>query len=207
MVWPMPTVDEIRNSLAAHRPEIRSAKDARRAAVAVVLREVEGSAEVLFIERAHRSDDPWSGHMAFPGGRVDPGDRDDRSAAERETLEEVGVSLDSARYLGRLTDLEGRHSGRPAGLVISAHVYYLQEPRRLVLNSEVREAFWFPISELLDPDRHVDYAHPLAGRIPFPGILVGEPERHVVWGLTYRFLEVLLEIAGRPLPPRWPDLL
>jgi hypothetical protein len=118
----------------------------------------------------------------------------------------VGVPLDSARYLGRLTDLEGRHSDRPAGLVISAHVYHLQEPGRLVLNYEVREAFWFPISDLLDPDRQVDYAHPLAGRTPFPGILVGEPERHVVWGLTYRFLEVLLEIAGRPLPPRWPDL-
>ena len=39
----------------------------------------------------------------------------------------------------------------------------------------------------------------------FPGILVGTPERHVVWGLTYRFLEVFFEIAGKPLPNRWDD--
>jgi hypothetical protein len=32
---------------------------------------------------------------------------------------------------------------------------------------------------------------------------VGGPERHVVWGLTYRFLEIFFEIVGEPLPNRW----
>jgi hypothetical protein len=40
----------------------------------------------------------------------------------------------------------------------------------------------------------------------FPGVLVGEPGRHVVWGLTYRFLERMLEILEHPLQERWGDL-
>ena len=43
------------------------------------------------------------------------------------------------------------------------------------------------------------------GRSSFPGILVGAPDRHVVWGLTYRFLEVFFEVVGDPLPNRWDD--
>ena len=39
----------------------------------------------------------------------------------------------------------------------------------------------------------------------FPAILVGNPERHIVWGLTYRFLEVFFEVVGHPLPDRWSD--
>jgi hypothetical protein len=41
---------------------------------------------------------------------------------------------------------------------------------------------------------------------PYPGIVVGDPVRHVVWGLTYRFLEVFFEIVGRPLADRWGTL-
>ena len=59
---------------------------------------------------------------------------------------------------------------------------------------------------VLDPERHVEYtAHSVEG-VRFPGICVGEPDRHVVWGLTYRFLEVFFEITGRPLPDRWREL-
>jgi 8-oxo-dGTP pyrophosphatase MutT (NUDIX family) len=185
-----------------YEPRILATRGRRIASVAVVLREREGRPQVLFIERARKSGDPWSGHMAFPGGRMEPADPDARRAAERETEEEVGVSLEPAEYLGRLDDLEGRHAGRPAGLVVSAHVYHLPLPPAVVPNEEeVREAFWFPVTELLDPERHVGYALP--GGVEFPGILVGRPERHIVWGLTYRFLEVLLRAVGRPLPERW----
>ena len=69
------------------------AAEHQQAAVAVVLREGDSGSEILFIERSTREDDPWSGHMAFPGGRVEAADANTRAAAERETLEEVGVSL------------------------------------------------------------------------------------------------------------------
>jgi hypothetical protein len=75
-----------------------------------------------------------------------------------------------------------------------------------LLNSEVEDAFWFPLASLLDPDVHVDYPMKRFGMGNFPGLLVGTPERHVVWGLTYKFLEVLLRIVGHPLPDRWGDV-
>jgi len=191
-------IEDIRRSFGEHTPRILSADQYQKAAVAVVLREGEGRRpEVLFIERAYHPADPWSGHMAFPGGRVDSSDATIRSAAERETLEEVGLSLDEADQLGRLDDLEGlRGGGRSAGIVISAFVYHHHSPGPLRVNHEVEEAFWVSLSALSDPARRVEYSHPLVGAETFPGILVGHPDRHVVWGLTYRFVEMFLAVAG-----------
>jgi 8-oxo-dGTP pyrophosphatase MutT (NUDIX family) len=200
----MPSRDDVRRVLAAHRPS--QVEAGARAAVAVVLREGTGGAiEILLIERAHKPGDPWSGHMAFPGGRQDPSDLTARDTAERETFEEVGLELDTAELLGQLDDLEGRHSGRPAGLAISAFVYFVTDPPPFLIQpEEVAAAFWVPFALLTDARAHVDYhfRHEL-GELHMPGIRVGDPEPHVVWGLTYRFLERLLEILGTPIANRW----
>lgn len=199
----VPSLDEIRRALAAHAAATIDAQAAVRAAVAMVLREGSAGPEVLFIERAPRAGDPWSGHMAFPGGRVEPVDAHARGAAERETLEEVGLPLAEAERLGRLDDKPGHPMSR-LDLVISVYVYRVAASARLVTNDEVRSAFWFPIAELPDPGRRV--THAVRG-LPFPGILVGEPQRHVVWGLTYGFLESFFSALGQPLPCRWPPEL
>ena len=203
----MTSLEKIRSSLSAHVPETEPTIVHSDAAVAMILREVRGAPELLFIERAQREGDPWSGHMAFPGGRLDPGDERAQSAAERETLEEVGVDLAGAEVLGRLDDLRGRNAAAPnRGMVISAFVYHLVDPGPLQLNWEVEDAFWFPVAALLDPQRHVEHVVAHHAQMTYPGILVGEPERHVVWGLTYRFLEVFFEVVGQPLPNRWDVL-
>lgn len=203
----MPTLDRIRRSMQSFEAETIARQDVRRAAVALVLREHEGAAEVLFIERATRSGDPWSGHMAFPGGRIEEEDATTRAAAERETFEEVGVSLADADHLGLLAELQGNPRYRPSNLVVSAHVFHVEEPDPIVLEeSEVAHALWFPLPDLLHPERHVDYSTPHVGDTTFPGIVVGEPDRHVVWGLTYRFLDIFLHAIERPLPDRWGDL-
>jgi 8-oxo-dGTP pyrophosphatase MutT (NUDIX family) len=192
-------LDEIRSRLARYAPRTLDPSEARRAAVSVVLRQAAGGPELLFIERAKRAGDPWSGHMAFPGGRMEPADATPRSAAERETFEEVGIALDAADHFGRLDDLEGRHAGRPVELVISAFVYGVGEVGPLVPSDEVEEALWVPIGALTDPARHVDYAYPPAHGAVYPGIVIGDPTRHVVWGLTFRFLQGFFEALGRPL--------
>jgi 8-oxo-dGTP pyrophosphatase MutT (NUDIX family) len=192
-------LDEVRRALAASAPLALSDSAARRAAVAMVLADHADGPSVLFIERASHPGDPWSGHMAFPGGRVEPGDAHPREAAERETLEEVGLALRGAARIGRLDDKQGNPRTQPS-LLISAFVYALPEPVSLAPNHEVREAFWFPLAGLVDPARHVPY---LAHSVEFPGILIGKPERHVVWGLTYSFLESFFRAVGRPLPNRW----
>jgi 8-oxo-dGTP pyrophosphatase MutT (NUDIX family) len=203
----VPRIEEIRSALARYAPALAGRASDRHASVALVLREdrVRG-AEILFIERAEKEGDPWSGHMAFPGGRVDLPHESPEAAAVRETLEEVGLSLAGGERLGRLDDLEGRHAGRSVGMVISGFVYHLPEPGALVMQaSEVREAFWVPVRDLVEPTRQVRRSFHGTGTFEFPGIVVGEPDRHVVWGLTYRFLEVFFRALGRPFPSAWGD--
>jgi 8-oxo-dGTP pyrophosphatase MutT (NUDIX family) len=200
----MPKIEDVRRALAGHRAASRAAP--ARAAVAVVLRPgVADAPELLLIERAEKEGDPWSGHMAFPGGRQSPEDASPRWTAERETLEEVGLDLAPAELLGQLDDLEGRHAGRPTGLVISAFVYHVPEaPPLTVQAEEVQSAFWVPVSLMRDPSRQVDYRFRRGpASLTMPGIRVGEAESHVVWGLTYRFLEEFLALVGQPLPDRW----
>jgi ADP-ribose pyrophosphatase YjhB (NUDIX family) len=192
-------ISDIARRLGAYEPRLVDHAHSR-AAVAVLLRDRGERVDVLFIKRAEFEGDPWSGHMAFPGGRMEAHDPEASDAAIRETREEVGLSLSGAVNLGRLDDLQGR--GDASGLVVSAHVYQLGEPEALRPNHEVAEAFWFPLHELHSPDRQVEYEHPLVEQ-SYPGIVVGNPERHVVWGLTYRFLEDFHRIVGRPLPMRW----
>jgi 8-oxo-dGTP pyrophosphatase MutT (NUDIX family) len=200
----VPSLERIRRALTGYEPLALEVEGRRHAAVALVLREsARGEPEVLFIERAHHEGDPWSGHMAFPGGGVEPGDADAQAAAERETFEEVGIHLGDAERIGRLDDKEGNPLTQPR-LVISAYVFRVRSAVDPVPNHEVREAFWFPVAGLLDPARHVDYRIPRGGPA-FPGILVGVPKRHVVWGLTYNFLESFFHLVGRPLPDRWSD--
>ena len=159
-------------------------------------------AEMLFIERAEHPLDPWSGHMAFPGGRVDPEDPTPRHAAERETLEEVGIDLGAAELIGRLDDVDGAPP-RMNRLVVSAFVYHLEPRHSLRLNHEVSDALWVPVPRLVDRAHHVPFFWPRGQRdMHYPGIVVGDPERQIVWGLTYRFLELFFTALGRPLAPR-----
>lgn len=171
------------------------------AAVTMILRPGPSVPEVLLIERAKREGDPWSGHMAFPGGRAEPGDPSLQGTAERETLEEVGLGLDRGEVIGRLDDLGGR-AAAASKMVVSAYVYQIDEPGRLVIeSSEVADAFWVPLDHLVHPDNHVRYPMQYGQHeIDFPGISVCEQNTRVVWGLTYRFLELFFEIVGTPLP-------
>ncbi len=137
--------------------------------------------------------------MAFPGGRHDDTDRDLQHTAERETAEEVGLSLESARLIGRLDDQTGQRAGQGRQLRIAAFVYEVEGTtgNDLVLNYEVAEAFWVPLAWFEDPSRVIDYRHPPYPEVSFPGVVVGESERHIVWGLTFRFMEAFFGIVGR----------
>ncbi|MEE3325982.1 MAG: CoA pyrophosphatase [Myxococcota bacterium] len=199
----MLTLAHTRAALAQRTPETVSDKSLNRAAVALILRENHAGLEIFFIERSRREDDPWSGHMAFPGGRLEEVDADSRAAAERETMEEVGIPLLDAEYLGVLSDLQGSPRFRQNRLVVTAHVYHSTFMGSPTLDQlEVASAMWVPVSHLIDPKAHVGYTSPTTGDLEFPGIEVGEPGRHVVWGLTYRFLEIFMEAVGNPLPDR-----
>ncbi len=163
------------------------------AAVAVVMREAEQAGpECLLIRRARSARDPWSGHMAFPGGKRDPDDATLLRTAIRETREETGIELDrTARPLGRLASVAPQTRHLPP-LTIVPFVFELLEPVEFRLRvEEVAEALWAPLAELRSPENQATHAF-LAGetRRLFPAI---EVRGRTVWGLTHRILEDLLE--------------
>lgn len=177
--------------------EPRRCVDGPTAAVAAVFRSGAVGTELLFIQRAAKDSDPWSGHMAFPGGRTDPTDADSLATAERETREELALDLsDDSTFLGSLNDLEP--SLRPGGLrAVHCHGYWLDGDRpALTPNYEVADALWVPISVLTDANRHIDYHYPRTNS-SWPGIQLDDPNQ-VVWGLTLRFLADLFDRLDQP---------
>jgi 8-oxo-dGTP pyrophosphatase MutT (NUDIX family) len=162
----------------------------RRAAVAVILR---GPVpEILFIRRAEHPNDPWSGHMAFPGGREEPGDGTLLETAIRETREELSLDLEThARLIGQLEELPAVARGKRTGLMITPYVFELLEGLTVTLrgNYEVAETVWTPLEPLFRGQRATQYPYELAGnRVELPGHDVGG---RIVWGLTHRMLEML----------------
>lgn len=165
-----------------------------RASVALVVRPRGDDLDLLLIRRATREGDPWSGHMALPGGRSGPADADARATAERETWEEVGIDLRrTGTLLGRLDDVEPR-SGAPL-IVVSAFVYEVPAGTEPVWNHEVELAVWVPIDELAAPGAATEYlhAHPDGSDLRFPALVIQE---HVIWGITYRIVTQFLHLAG-----------
>ncbi len=173
-----------------------------KAAVAAVLRDTRGGAELLFMRRAEHPRDPWSGQMGFPGGRVDPEDDSPLAAAVRETREEVGLDLAaSARLLGPLSEVRTHlplgmkpHSVAPFAFVVSGDPAF-------VLNHEVQETVWVPLEFLADGDNRRAFTWVRKGvPLPMPSYHWGN---RVIWGLTLRVVDEMVtalsvEYRSRP---------
>jgi len=192
------TVAVVRDALARHRPREEHAPEARPAAVALVLAGSGDGLAVLFIERAARAGDPWSGQIALPGGRRDPLDADLRATAMRETREETGVDLTLAESLGALDDLYPRTPLLPP-VVVRPFVFAVEGPLDITPSDEVRSAFWVPLAVLRSPDTRREVTLDLRGeRRTFPAYALGE---HVIWGMTERILTPFLDLILRD---EWP---
>ena len=165
------------------------------AAVCVVLGGPDAAPALCFIKRSERADDPWSGQMAFPGGRVARTDASPRAAGMRETAEEVGLDLQRYRYLGALPPMPITRRGRPhlGWLQPFVHLCCPELPELHPQPSEVAAALWIPLTHLTDRDHRtsVEIADG-SRRLVFPGIACGGG---VIWGLTYRVLGSLFELV------------
>jgi 8-oxo-dGTP pyrophosphatase MutT (NUDIX family) len=184
-------LDRIVRALGARPPRlIDEAGVERRAAVATVVRATDDDLEVLLIRRAERASDPWSGHMAFPGGGQDPRDADLVATSVRETMEEVGLSLEQhGHLLGRLDDVRATARGRVTGLVVSPFVFRVEGEVRLHTSDEVSEIHWARLGPMYRGERDATIDYPWEGQtLRLPGFRVeGESER-IVWGLTHKML-------------------
>src|SRR6266705_3824486 len=188
------TLAAARRALRDHRPEPVDAPEARPAAVALVLVEDSNGLEALFIRRAERADDPWSGQVALPGGRRDPTDPDLLTTAIRETREETGVDLAPAERLGVLDDLYPRTPTLPP-VVVRPFVFALSRRPALAPGEEVQRAFWLPLAQLAAPGVRRDVTFTVGGvERTFPAYLVGED---AIWGMTERILTPFLQLAAQ----------
>jgi 8-oxo-dGTP pyrophosphatase MutT (NUDIX family) len=201
------TVDEIEVRLAAVSPRIDTKPARTSASVALVIREADSDLEALFIRRAEHDEDPWSGHLAFPGGRIDATDANARRAAERETIEELGIDLtdgSTVRPIGQLSDV----LGHAESICVSAYVYGISGDPDLRPNHEVLEAFWTPLHYCTDPRRQAvrEFSYRDVS-MPLPTIRLLEDERApVLWGITYKFMDEFMSAIGRPIPfMPWED--
>lgn len=163
-----------------------------RAAVALILRGGTGGGtepEALFVRRARVDGDPWSGHVALPGGRTDPTDADLLDTACRETLEETGLELPREDCLGRLADIHPRSPHLPP-ICVTPFVARLRKEQEVRLNHELTGHVWIPLSALSDPAYRSTLMREVPSPREFPAI---DYEGHVIWGLTFAILEDFLE--------------
>ena len=160
-----------------------------------------GQTEILMIRRAEHPHDPWSGHMGFPGGRVDAQDSCPEQTAVRETREELGVCLEScAEPLGRLSELRARSKMKTLPLSIFPFICQLTKPTAFALNHEVNEALWIPLEFFLSPENRAQMEHPVDPSSSVPCYRFGD---HVIWGLSLAMLDELLGKviqSGEPEP-------
>jgi 8-oxo-dGTP pyrophosphatase MutT (NUDIX family) len=144
----------------------------------------------LLIHRVERSNDPWSGQIGLPGGRVERFDGSTREALEREVREEVGLELGiEGEQLGLLSV---GHPGRRIEMRVQPWVYGLHSRPEVTIGPEVQHAFWVSLPRL--PSLKGTSEIEIRGtRLLVEAFLV---EGRIVWGFTYRVLNELLEVPG-----------
>lgn len=183
-------MERLSQSLAGHSGRFAEAPDdVRRAAVSLVFVPAESGPELLLIKRAEWQGDPWSGQVALPGGRQEPGDATLWHTAARETWEETGVDLlGSARLLGTLDELYPRTPVLPP-IVVRPHVAILEVRPRLTLSDEVAAAFWAPLESLRDPASTFQATVTVRGsERRVAGI---RHHDYTIWGMTEQILRSL----------------
>jgi len=187
---PSPTFLGLRETLRIRR--LSSGNDPVDAVVAILLQEVANDLEILLIHRAERADDPWSGQIGLPGGRVRSSDPSTKDALRREVEEEVGVNLDfEGQELGLLSISSPM---RNLDVKVQPWVFGLRRQPEVHIGAEVQEAFWVSLSRLPSLRSIAE-------------IEIGRMKRNVdafivdgraVWGFTHRVLNELLTIPGIP---------
>ncbi len=193
------TVEQIREALARHQPaQVARGPGHAEAAVALVLAGTGSDLSLCAILRAEHPLDPWSGHMALPGGRASAEDSGPRAVAERETLEEVGLALGEAHWIGPLSQMPVNLGG-DRRMVLSPFIYYLgEELSPFTLSDEVAEAYWIPLSHLWDPRNAGRFEWMRGGaKLLYPSIRFRES---AIWGLTFRVLTLFSDVLDAPLP-------
>jgi 8-oxo-dGTP pyrophosphatase MutT (NUDIX family) len=166
-----------------------------QAAVTILLREAASDAELLIIKRTERAGDPWSGHLALPGGRADATDADLMATAARETREEIGIVL-SDGFLGALPVLDTRNPRLPE-LEIQPFVA-VAPAADARLSAEVAAVYWVSLAQLRRTGTSIQYQFKdgdlLLRRPAYPAYPAYPSAGGPIWGITERILTRFLTL-------------
>jgi len=190
-----PAFARLRDRLASHQPALAYEDESRRAAVALILRlGASNQPEIFFIQRAEYAGDPWSGQVAFPGGRHEEGDDDLIATAVRETWEETAFDIgENGEVIGQLDDLRPMTIRLPA-VVVRPYVFLIGPHGEPVLSPEVADSFWVPVATLRGDSGWRDTV------ITARGMQFTRRAFHhsgfVVWGMTERILSGFLSLTA-----------
>jgi 8-oxo-dGTP pyrophosphatase MutT (NUDIX family) len=191
-----PGVAKIRSALGSHTPVAADdVEGVRKAAVALIFRVGRDDVlELLFIKRAEYEGDPWSGQIAFPGGRMEASDASLADTAIRETREETGIDLArEGLMIGTLDDLQPRAFRLPA-IVVRPFVFLLDRVEPIVLSKEVALSFWLPFEPMTRAESWQEDT--VFARGVHINARVFHFDEHVIWGMTERILAQLLELTA-----------
>ncbi|MGC2034838.1 MAG: CoA pyrophosphatase [Thermoplasmata archaeon] len=166
--------------------------DAAGASVAIILREGAREIETLLIERTVREEDPASGQVALPGGRVRSSDRSLQETALREIEEEVGLRGSDLVRPPRFVGLQEARVFSMTVAIFAATLGPSSNAPAVTDPAEVAQVFWFPRSAL-ERASQLEWKSPQGSR----GIEGVPYEGHIVWGFTLRALR---EFFGRAEP-------
>jgi 8-oxo-dGTP pyrophosphatase MutT (NUDIX family) len=160
-----------------------------RAAVLLPLALKQGELSLLFTRRSDAVNS-HRGQVSFPGGQLEPGDRDLRDTALRETCEEIGIQPDDIDVMGTLKPLKSA-----TGFHIYPYVGFIRDLNGLHKNDlEVEKVFCIPLDWLTNEDnlKQEDYVPPDGSLHKVWVFKTYAGER--VWGITAQITKQLIDL-------------
>lgn len=170
-----------------------------KAAVCMILRpdKTKQGLEVLLVKRKVSESDPWSGHMAFPGGRAKESDGELLNTARREVIEETGIDIGKFELLGSLDDvLPGNKS-----LCVTPFVTLASESIEVIIDGrEITDHVWIPLDFFMDKKNSAPMS---AERFGYDRTVTSFSygESYLVWGMTLRIIDELISRITQSINP------
>lgn len=162
-------------------------RDGLRDAAVLIAAVDRGPDSTLLLTKRHEALRAHSGQIAFPGGRIDPGDGSAEAAALREAQEEVGLDPAGVEVVGRMPDYV-----TGSGYRVTPVLGIIRPPLALALNAdEVEAAFEVPLHFLMNPANHGRESRVWSGRQRFFYVMPWEERR--IWGITAGIIRTLYE--------------
>ncbi len=159
-----------------------------KAGVALVIKKTVYGYQLLLIKRSTKIKDPWSGHIAFPGGHYEEKDSSIFNTVIRETKEETGIDLlKSAEYLYPLPSSSPLNMPE---LDVYPFVFKLSRDVDIKCDEEVEEYYWVPINSLKKEKNWVEFEGFKKKVESY--VYIFDKKKIVIWGLTKRILDKLL---------------